>query len=41
MKPKFDYENFVVDNYLKYIRYLSKKKKRRKTDDSKRGIRRD
>ena len=42
MKPKFDYENFVLDTYLRYVKYLAKKKKRRKIKhDSKRSIRRD
>lgn len=41
MKPKFDYENFVLDTYLRYVKYLARKKKRRKKHDSKRGIRRD
>ena len=38
MKPKFDYENFCVDNYLKYIDYLRRKKKKEDTrHDSKRS----
>lgn len=42
MKPKFDYENFMVDAYLSWIKHLARKKKRGgKKHDSKRSIRRN
>lgn len=42
MKPKFDYENFCVDTYIEYIKYLHRKKKKEdKKHDSKGSIRRD
>ena len=39
MKPKFDYENFIIDTYLRWIKYRQKKEKlrRKKKHDSKRS----